>query len=138
MIRSKFCWVLRHHYINSDDISGVYIYQQQVYSIDFLIFFSILLYFYSKLLLNRTITFKLNGARIQNFHSCLLFSTEVFFWTKGRGLSFFLYTISTHSQTFRHLFAVLHLRWLISFFTCSSGNYHTFILRNYSASGIRV
>ena len=89
-----------------------------------------LICFFAKMLpLYGTIT-NVIGARMQNF-------TEVFFFyefsytnTDGRKdrrwkkriIPLFLSTISTRSRTSRHLFAVLHLRWLPSVFNRSAGN----------------
>ena len=63
-----------------------------------------------------------------SFHIYICFSTRFFFQTltihrtagKGRGPSFIpLYHI-TYLWTFRHLFATLHLRWLLHIFNCTS------------------
>ena len=72
--------------------------------------------FIRKLLLCRTITSNVNKVRMQKFHSGLFFFLHFLLqvyktvW-EGRGKSLFPSSISTHSQTFRHLFVVLHIRW---------------------------
>lgn len=76
-------------------------------------------FFCEELVLCRIIT--------QNFHSSWIFfylgfisKTLAIHGTaeEGRVPYQFLYTISTHSQTFKHLFTVLHLRWLPYIFNC--------------------
>ena len=44
---------------------------------------------------------------------------------RGRRSSFFFCYTSSHSWTFRHLFATLHVRWLIRIFNCTACNCHT-------------
>ena len=76
--------------------------------------------FFEKLLLYRAITWNIKGVRMQKFHSSLTFFSVSFLLQSNRKAwndrrqSFFPSTVSNHSQKFRHLFAVLHLRWLPS------------------------
>ena len=52
-----------------------------------------------------------NFIVVQLFFTHFLLQIHKTVWD-GRRESLFLSTISTHSQTFKHLFVVLHMRWL--------------------------
>ena len=67
-------------------------------------------------------------------NSWVFFSIRVFFhehwrltgqWGKGGDHLLFHFTTSTRSQTFRHLFATLHVRWLSHIFNCTACIYQT-------------
>ena len=77
------------------------------------------LLFCEELLLCRIITQKFHSSWIF-FYLGFISKTLAIHGTaeEGRVPYQFLYTISTHSQTFKHLFTVLHLRWLPYIFNC--------------------
>ena len=66
--------------------------------------------------LYKTITSTVNRVRIEKFHNSLTFFIFIFFFWFAEhhgGQSLTLSSIFSQSQTFRYLFVVLHLRWLL-------------------------
>ena len=74
-------------------------------------------------------TLKIPLQMLQDFFFQSGFSSQAlrFTWQQGKGGDHLLFhsTTSTRSQTLRHLFATLHVRWLSCIFNCNACVYQT-------------
>ena len=114
------CFIFELSDLNIDALFIIYIY---IYIYKFIHIYKCLIYniyikFPKNLLLCKIVSSNVIGARMQKLHSSFFFymlflsQTLMIERTAGEGKRPYLVlsTISTHSRTFRHLFAALNLR----------------------------
>ena len=137
------CFIFELSDLNIDALFIIYIYIYKFINIYKCIIYNIYIKFPKNLLLYKIVSSNVIGARMQKLHSSFFFymlflsQTLMIERTAGEGKRPYLVlsTISTHSRTFRHLFAALNLRWPPLIFIRNECNYHVFTRQNFSTSG---